>query len=87
MEWRLFKTVYFITGSFLGGLSYSLLNSWYYTNCPEIKINPSQLEEFCLKFFAWEELFVCIFLSFIILRIIFPFVEKITLYIFYNSHK
>jgi hypothetical protein len=85
-KWRLFKVVYFILGSISTGSIYSLINSWYYTNCPIASFKNGDFSSVgCVKLFAWDELLGAIVVTLIILRIIFPLVEKLTLYIINNE--
>lgn len=79
-KWRLLKVVYFILGV-ISGLIYSLINSWYYTNCPLNDLPWSENKLLCTEFFAWEELIWSIVIFLVLFRLLFPLIERLTLYI------
>lgn len=87
LKWRLFKVVYFLS-AVVGGVIYSSINSWYYTNCPFPSNNLIWAEEklLCTELFAWEELLRTIIVLLIIFRILFPLIEKIVIYVLFRDN-
>ena len=83
-NWRLFKVIYFVLAA-ISGLIYSLTSSWYYTNCPLNELPWPEQKLLCTEFFAWEELVFSIIISLILFRVVFPLIEKLTLYIISES--
>lgn len=88
LKWRLFKVIYFLS-AVTSGFIYSLINSWYYINCPFPSNNLPWAEEklLCTKLFAWDELLGAIIVSIILFRILFPLVEKIIIYVIFRDTK
>jgi hypothetical protein len=87
LAWRFFKVIYFVVGSIGGGLVYSLINSWYYTNCPLTNLPWEEKKLLCTKYFAWGEFLLSVILILLILRIIFPFIEKLVMYVLFDNKK
>lgn len=83
IEWRIFKVLYFFVAFFVGCL-YSWSESWYSTNCPSIWA-PNNV---CINYLSWPDWIISTLLIWIISIIIFSFIKKIAIYIFfYDKNK
>lgn len=85
--WRLVKLSYFVLLGIGGGVTYTLINSWTYTNCPmDASKTWEEIKPLCTPLFPFLDMIIAVLISYLIARLLFPILVKSADYLIGTSN-